>query len=144
MTVKEIAIELDRNTEARDRRLDSLSLGVDTHRLLTDIINDNITEENWFLWKAICFIQKDHFDITGFLIDSICDNHETEPDSVPLTHWLLEFISDGRDGRVREFNIEVRKNRTVPVVVWKWTGKNRYGLSKHKFVRHILDGIEDC
>ena len=127
MTIREIAIELDRNTEARNRRLDSMSLGVDTHRLLTDIIN-----------------QKDHFDITEFLIYSICDNHETEPESAPLTNWLLEFISDGRDGRVQEFNIEVRKNRTVPVVVWKWTGKNRYGLSKHKYVHHILEGIEDC
>lgn len=144
MTVREIAIELDRNTEARDRRMDSMSLGADTHRLLTAIINDNITEENWFLWKAICFIQKDHFDITGYLIDSICDNHETEPESAPLTSWLLHFISDGRDGRVREFNIEVRKNRYVPVVVWKRSGKNRHGLSKYKYVHHILDGIEDC
>lgn len=130
MTYREIA----RNLASKTAHVPELK------NMMNEIAQGQKTKENWFLWKVVKFIERENFDITDYQILSVCDNRESDPEA-PVTHWLLHFMSNKMP---KEFNLEVRNNRKIPVVVWQWTDKSRLGFRKHRLVRHIRDGLASC
>lgn len=110
--------------------------------MLQEIISGTETAENWFLRKALQFIAKEEFDMTGYGWEGYVTNQEINP-TVPVYRWQLYFTKDGNEETYREITLEVQLNRRTPVSVYTRV-KDEKGQYHGKLVRHIRDGILDA